>query len=227
MGVRSADTLVVGRRRGAVGLVYVSDSDRNFLLTNAHVVSSTGKRVEGRQVEVEGVSGPVGIVHRMPKLEPSTTNRVDAALVWTFSGVELDFVKVKHHAPAVSAIGHFDVGAGDRYFIQSRRSHKRLFFERPEFETSETSVTVAGRSFNFSNFWRLSHAGGPPVREGDSGSVVFCRRRRRLEACGLLIAGGGNTIAAFELHDVFRQLGERNARSNRRVERVFPRGLPR
>lgn len=189
---------------GTVGLVF-RQGNRDFLVTNAHVVTDPGVlpgpvtvRLPHSTVEIEG------IVRRMDDLSAAEI-RSDAALVEV--------------APNAVAPGQFRgtdlILAG--YDEIANNDPRRFFFVSKEFVHEArwvawvpggAPITVDGHDKIYADFHKLKVIVGQ-ASPGNSGAVVFCVSRAGLLAVGLLFGGALaiNEIWVFPIRRCLRQMG--------------------
>lgn len=189
---------------GTVGLVF-RQGDRDFLVTNAHVVTDPGVlpgpvtvRVPHSAVEI------AGIVRRMDDLGAAEI-RSDAALV----EVALNAVAPgRFRGTDLILVGYGEIANNDP---------RRFFFVSKEFVHEArwaawvpggAQITVDGHDKIYASFHKLSVIVGQ-ASPGNSGAVVFCLSKSGLVAVGLLFGGALaiNEIWVFPIRRCLKQMG--------------------
>lgn len=189
---------------GTVGLVF-RRGNRDFMVTNAHVVTDPGVLPGPVGVGVPGSGTRItGIVRRMDDLNAFDIDS-DAALV------ELP--------PNSVAPGRFRgtdlVLSG--YGEMANNDPRRFFFVSKEFVhearwvawvPTGAPITVDGHPKRYAGFHKLSVTIGQ-ASAGNSGAVVFCVSKAGLVAVGLLFGGALaiNEVWVFPIRHCLRRLG--------------------
>lgn len=189
---------------GTVGLVF-RRGNRDFLVTNAHVVTDPGVlprpvtvRVPGSAVEIEG------IVRRIDDLGAAEI-RSDAALV----EVALNAVAPgRFRGTDLILAGYGEIANNDprRFFYVS---HEFVHEARwVAWVPGGAQITVDGHDKIYASFHKLGLIVGQ-ARPGNSGAVVFCLSHSGLIAVGLLFGGALaiNEIWVFPIKRCLRQMG--------------------
>ena len=203
--------------RGAVGLVYMSMSDRRFVITNAHVLARPEMRPFGRRVKKGAKT--VGSVHRMSILRSQRSNTMDAALVELDDDESAELLSLKGQSKSVAQVGKFSSLTSAKYFYVTKRGFKKRF-ESPNPVKDKEIVEINGVDLIFRDFWKLTQVSGSPLEEGDSGSVLVREDGNSLTAVGIVFAGVGSIVAAFSLFKALTFLGTEEASDNSETENV-------
>jgi hypothetical protein len=203
--LRGGDPLA-GAKLGSVGLVLSNTNGDRLILTNSHVTPGLDQSAQGQRVnDLRG--GKIGETIRATALSstPGRLHSVDAALI--APNVETDLLMIDGAPAPVVKFDTLAQGMSQQLFYL-RQNGARLSFRFPNLVATPRQVDVDGRLVLFAHFFELSQVGGPPRPvAGDSGSVLVRDIGSGLVVHGLLFAGGGDTIGAVGMSDVFRALG--------------------
>jgi hypothetical protein len=204
---------------GSVGLVYVSRSRRNFLITNSHIIARPNERAFKSQVRKIGVEKPIGEVHRMSILKPGIPNKMDAAIVWLYEDVHAEFLTLRNESHLVSKVGRLLSITSTEYFFVNHQGVKKRF-KKPNELHGQIPVEINGQDIFFQGVWILKLVGRISAVHGDSGSLLVRQTQTGLTAVGLVFAGTDNLVAVFPLSKVFSTLGRVRASANSETEDV-------
>lgn len=189
---------------GTVGLVF-RQGDRDFLITNAHVVTDPGVLPGPVMVRMPNASvGIEGIVLRMDDLNAFEIQS-DAALV-----------ELPLNAVAPGQFRGTDLILSG-YGEISNNDPRRFFFVSQEFVhearwvawiSTGAPITIDGHPKSYAGFHKLRVIVGQ-ARPGNSGAVVFCLSNSGLVAVGLLFGGALaiNEIWVFPIRRSLQQMG--------------------
>jgi len=188
---------------GTVGLVFRRDG-RDFLLTNAHVITDPGAKpgpvtvTSTQGVEVEG------IVTRLDDLEADEI-KSDAALI----SVPPDSVEpgtFQQQSLRLESCGEILNNDKRKFFYVSDNEERAA--EWLAAVPGKTEVKIDGRKLPYARFHKLKMVKGQ-CGPGDSGAVVFCKSSTGLTAVGLLFGGivAANEILVFPVRHCLDRMG--------------------
>ena len=182
--VRGGNAMLGSHNRpGTVGLVFRSNG-RDFLVTNAHVVTDPGVVPGLVSVRLPNGGSAMGRVITINDLTPQVLTS-DAACVELaagtvssrmFRGIEI----------AMTGVSDFTLNDTRKFLFVSKE-----FIHAARWSAmvpGRAEITIAGQQKFCMNFHKLRLTHGS-VGEGNSGSVVFCETQAGLLAVGLLFGG--------------------------------------
>lgn len=179
--------------QGTVGLVF-RHKNRDFMITNAHVVTDPGITTPGMvTIHVPGSAIIVnGVVRRMDDLDAAEI-RSDAALV----ELPRDSVSPgQFRGTALILSGYSDIAMNDQrkfYFVSKEFVHEARW---AAWVATSAPILFDGHPKTCAGFHKLRVVVGQ-ASSGNSGAVVFCVSKNGLTAVGLLFG------AALAINEVW------------------------
>ncbi len=205
LGIRGGNVVMsADNEQGTVGLVLRRDG-KDFLVTNAHVVTDPGQPAGLVLVGLPNGGGSFqGVVSRIDDLNAPLI-RSDAALIEVAAGA---VESGKFRGTELVLSGYDEIGKNDprQFFFVSKEFVHQVAWSG--WVAAPAPITVDGQPRHYAGFHTFRVVRGQ-ASPGNSGAVVFCRSANGLTAVGLLFGGALaiNEVWVFPIRSSLAQLG--------------------